>query len=165
MADSNAPRTASVLEPGAEVCERRTLMRVRFAFFAVTAAILLSVGTAAADTGYVDAYDCYVGVYHTGYRVLSTIHWDSGVGWGDIDLLGEGCYDGTGNNTMTLNMTVEVRNTVTWELLSTGTSISYRWEGSTTACQVTLVVHLWGERYEGEHFDMTINGAPISCDP
>jgi hypothetical protein len=45
---------------------------------------------------------------------------------------------------------VEVRNTVTWELLSADYG-GYWFEADVDICHVTLAVNIPGERYEGEN--------------
>jgi hypothetical protein len=138
-------------------------MRMRFALLSTTVAVVLCVATLRASSAYFDGDGCYYdGEYHTGYRVQSVASYDSGVGLGTVDLWDTGCYAYV-NNTMTVQTYVEARNSVTWELLSADHN-SYYWEGDTPACQVTLLVTVSGERYEGGFFSINYTLNPVSCD-
>jgi hypothetical protein len=138
-------------------------MRASFVSFVIAAVLMLGAQSAFAKTCWVEASGGYthVGDYGTTYELDATIYHDptQNLGSGSLYL-----WDTPYNNTMTLNYTVDVYDS-SWNLITTGTS-GWSYSGSTTADDVRLAVHVWGQRYESwtDPFDFWIYAYPIGCD-
>jgi hypothetical protein len=140
-------------------------MKMRLTLLTTLTVVVFAVAVVKASEALFDAEACdYQGWHTTGYRVQSTATHDSGVGLGTLNLSEAECniYQ---NNTYTMQTHIDVRNTQTWQLLSSQDDTGYRWEGDTSACNITLVINISGERYDGDTFNLNYSIAPSSCDP